>query len=270
MSDKSTVVRPTHPTIAQIREVCQPPTITGRRNSEHWVGDLYHRPISPYITRVFIRAGFTANAVTGVMILIGWAAAASLMIPGLPGGILAAVLGQLQMLIDCTDGEVARWRQSQSPTGVFLDKIAHYTTEAFIAIALGVRAAGGFDANSGWILLGALLAVILLINKSLNDFVHVARAYAGLPKLDESSSAAAPRPGLVAKLRRIAGFVPFYKLFHSIEMTLLALVAAIIDAVVGDLIATRILIAALFVFAIFATIGHAVAILTSNRLKADS
>ena len=270
MADNTTTVRPSRPTIAQIREVCQPETITGRRNSEHWVGDLYHRPISPYITRIFLRAGVSANAVTGVMILIGWAAAASLLIPGLPGGILAAVLGQLQMLIDCTDGEVARWNQSQSPTGVFLDKIAHYSTEAFIAIALGVRAAGGFDVSSGWILVGALLAVVLLLNKSLNDFVHVARAYAGLPRVSESAAVSAPQPGLVATLRRLARYVPFHKMFHSIEMTLFALVAAVIDALLGDLTATRVLVGALFVFAILATIGHAVAILSSNRLRATT
>ncbi len=268
VTNPSAADRPSNPTIAQIREVCQPETITGRRNSEHWVGDLYHRPISPYITRVFLRAEFSANAVTGVMIFIGWAAAASLLIPGLPGGILAAILGQLQMLIDCTDGEVARWNRSQSPTGVFLDKIAHYSTEAFIAVALGFRAAGGFDVNSGWALIGALLAVVLLLNKSLNDFVHVARAYAGLPRLDEAASVSAPRPGIVAKARRAARFVPFHKLFHSIEMTLLAFLAAVIDAFLGDLTATRILVGALFVFAILATIGHVIAILSSNRLKA--
>ncbi|MEI6623979.1 MAG: CDP-alcohol phosphatidyltransferase family protein [Actinomycetes bacterium] len=266
----SAPVRPDRPTIAQIREVCQPPTITGRRNSEHWVGDLYHRPLSPYLTRVFLRAGFSANGVTGVMILIGWCAAASLLIPGLPGGLLAAILGQLQMLIDCTDGEVARWRCSQSPTGVFLDKIAHYTTEAFIAIALGVRAAGGFDANSAWILIGALLAVVLLLNKSLNDFVHVARAYAGLPKVSEAAETSRPRGGLVARLRRIAGFVPFYKVFHSIELTLLALVAAVIDAVLGDLTATRVLVAALLPLAVLATIGHFIAIMSSSRLRATA
>jgi phosphatidylglycerophosphate synthase len=260
--------RPQRPTIAQIREVCQPPAIRGRRNSEHWVGDLYHRPISPYITRVFLRVGLSANTVTGGMILLGWAAAASLLIPGLPGGFMAAILGQMQMLIDCTDGEVARWRQTMSPTGVFLDKIAHYSTEALIAIALGVRAAGGFDGDSGWVLVGALLAVVLLLNKSLNDFVHVARAHAGLPRVSESAAVSAPRPGLIAHLRRIARYVPFHKLFHSIEMTLLALVAAVIDAFAGDLIATRILVAALLIFAIPATIGHAVAILSSNRLKA--
>lgn len=262
--------RPERPTIAQLREVCQPSTITGRSNSEHWVGDLYHRPVSPYLTRIFLRAGFSANGVTAVMILIGWAAAASLLIPGLTGGLLAAILGQLQMLIDCTDGEVARWRRSQSPTGVFLDKIAHYSTEAFIAIALGVRAAGGFDANSGWILLGALLAVVLLLNKSLNDFVHVARAYAGLPKLSESASTSVPRAGIVATLRRLAGYLPFYKLFHSIELTLLAAAAAIIDAFLGDLTATRILLTALLPLATLSTIGHFVAIVTSSRLRTQT
>jgi len=264
--------RPLRPTIAQIREVCQPPAIRGRRNSEHWAGDLYHRAISPYITRVFLRLGFSANAVTWVMILLGWAAAASLLIPGLPGGFMAAILGQTQMLIDSTDGEVARWRQTMSPTGIFLDKIAHYTTEAFIAIALGVRAAGGFGSNAdtGWILVGALLAVVLLLNKSLNDFVHVARAQSGLARVSESAEVSAPRPGLVANLRRVARYVPFHKLFHSIEMTLFALVAAVIDVFVGDLIATRVLVAALLICAIPATIGHAIAILSSNRLKAPA
>ena len=270
MVDAGATDRPEKPTIAEIRAVCQPEAITGRANSEHWMSDLYQRPISPYLTRAFVGAGLSANAVTGVMIVVGWAAAASLLIPGLTGGILAALFGQLQMLLDCSDGEVARWNRSQSPTGVFLDKIAHYSTEAFIAIAPGVRAAGGFDVGSGWILIGALLAVVLLLNKSLNDFVHVARAYAGLPRVSESAAVSAPQPGLIANLRRMARFVPFHKVFHSIEMTLLALVAAVIDALLGDLTATRILVGALFVFAILATIGHAVAILSSNRLRATT
>lgn len=260
--------RPARPTIEQIREVCQPEAIRGRHNSEHWVGDLYHRPLSPYLTRIFLRMGLSANAVTGVMIVTGWLAALALLIPGLPGGFLAAFLGQLQMFIDCTDGEIARWNRSQSPVGVFLDKVGHYTTEAAIAIMLGFRAAGSFDINSNWVFVGLLLAVVLLINKSLNDFVHVARAYAGLPKVEDSATVTAPKPGLVARARRIARIVPFYKMFHSIEMTLLAFVASAIDVFTGDLIATRILVAVMLPLAVLATIGHFVAILSSRRLKA--
>ena len=71
------------------------------------------------------------------MILVGWSTAAALLIPGIWGALLAVVLGQLQMLVDCCDGEVARWRRTSSPAGVFLDKVGHYTTEALIPLALG-------------------------------------------------------------------------------------------------------------------------------------
>ena len=35
--------------------------------------------------------------------------------------ILAVLLTQLQLLWDASDGEVARWRGTSSPLGVFLD-----------------------------------------------------------------------------------------------------------------------------------------------------
>ena len=47
--------RPTRPTIAQIREVSQPLSVTGRSTSEHWIADLYQRRISPYLTRILLR-----------------------------------------------------------------------------------------------------------------------------------------------------------------------------------------------------------------------
>ena len=65
MVDAGATDRPEKPTIAEIRAVCQPEAITGRANSEHWMSDLYQRPISPYLTRAFVGAGLSANAVTG-------------------------------------------------------------------------------------------------------------------------------------------------------------------------------------------------------------
>lgn len=256
------------PSVSEIRAVCQPPEIRNRHNSEHWLADVYHRRVSPYLTLIALRLNLSANAVTMIMIVTGWLAAAVLLVPGLPGALLAAIFAQLQMIIDCSDGEVARWNRSQSPVGVFLDKIAHYTTEAAIAVALGFRAAGEFDINSGWVFAGLLLAIILLLNKSLNDFVHVARAYAGLPKLVDSASASAVQPGAVATARRIARLVPFYRMFHSIEMTLFILIAAVIDLALGDLVATRVLLAAMLPLATLATVGHFIAIMSSRRLKA--
>src|SRR6476661_6930869 len=133
--------RPARPTIEQLREITQPPSVRTRAGAEHWTAQFYLRDISPYLTRILLRAGASANAVTWLMIGCAALAAVSTGWPSLAGAILAFVLIQLQMLLDCCDGEVARWRQTSSPKGVYLDRIGHYTAECGIAVALGVRAA---------------------------------------------------------------------------------------------------------------------------------
>jgi phosphatidylglycerophosphate synthase len=263
---------PTRPTLREFRAVAQPPEIRARRSAEHWVADLYLRRLSPYLSRTLVRLGFTANAVTALMILCGWSVAAALLIPGLGGAVLALVLGQLQMYLDCADGEVARWRGTFSPAGVFLDKVGHYTTEGLIPVALGVRAAGGFGRDYGWTTVGALLGLVIVLNKVLNDVVHVSRAFAGLPRVADSPEAARPRPGVVARLRRAARLLPIHRLYHSVELTLLALVAAAVDAAAGDalhgLAGTRILVAVLLPLSVLTVLGHFLAIMASSRLRA--
>ena len=262
--------RPADPSVAQIRDVCQPPAVRGRRNSEHWVADVYLRDISPYLTRLLLRTPITANGVTWLMIGTGASAAFALLIPGLPGAALAALLGQLQMLWDCSDGEVARWRRTSSPKGVFLDRVGHYTTEALIPIALGLRAAGFPDLgwlDTPWPLIGALLSVIVLYNKALNDMVHVSRAYNSMPRLEESADVASPRSTGLRRVRSVVRFFPFHRAYHSVEMTLLALAAAVADVALGDLGATRFLVAFLAVFGVVTITGHLASILSSSRLR---
>jgi phosphatidylglycerophosphate synthase len=256
------------PTIAELRAVTQPESVRGRRNSEHWTADLYQRRLSPYLTRWLLTTGITANGVTAVMIVTGAAAGGALLIPGLVGAVLAALLAQLQMLWDCCDGEVARWRQTFSPVGFFLDKLGHTVAESAIPLALGVRADGGFGSLGGWTTLGAVLAVLVLVNKSLNDAVHLARSASGLERLADRPEEAAPQVSTVRRLRSLARFVPFHRVFHSVEMTLLALAAAIGDALVGgEVPVTRGLVAVLVPVAGVTVVGHLLAILTSRRLR---
>src|SRR6478609_6633968 len=246
----------TRPTsIAELRAVTQPPEVRGRRNAEHWTASLYLRRLSPYLTWWLLKTPISANGVTGLMILVGWSTAAALLIPGVWGALLAVVLGQLQMLVDCCDGEVARWRRTSSPAGVFLDKVGHYSTEALIPIALGIRAATWpFDAPADylWTTLGTLLALLIVLNKALNDMVHVARANAGLSKLADTHGETAPRGGLVAKLRRAARFLPFHRLYHSVELTLIAFAAALVGLVAGQPLVDRVVVGALLPLALLA------------------
>jgi phosphatidylglycerophosphate synthase len=261
---------PGRPTVADIRRVGQPDAIRNRRNAEHWSADVYGRRISPYLTLVALRLGMSANAVTWVMLAIGWLAAAAVAVPGWGFAVLAVVLTHLQMVVDSSDGEVARWRGKTGPVGIFIDKLAHYTTEALIALALGVRAAGGFDEvadNLVWTTWGGLFATLLLLNKVVNDLVVSSRAQGGLPPAKDAAEVAAPRVGGVARLRRAARFVPFHRLFHAVELATVIAVAAIVDAIIGGDDVTRWTLIGLVVAVAVTGLGHVTAILTSSRLR---
>ncbi|MDH6236203.1 CDP-alcohol phosphatidyltransferase family protein [Cryobacterium sp. CG_9.6] len=261
--------RPT--SIAELRRVAQPPEVRLRANAEHWTASLYLRDISPYVTWMLLKTRISANGVTGLMILTGWLTAAALLIPGIGGALLALVLGQLQMLIDCCDGEVARWRKTSSPAGVFLDKVGHYSTESLIPIALGFRAAMypiEAPADFLWTSLALLLALIIVLNKALNDMVHVARANAGLTKLADAHGESAPTSSLLKRARRLARFLPFHRLYHSVELTMVIFVAALVGLVFGEPTVDRVLLIALVPLAFLSLIGHFVAIMASKRVRA--
>jgi phosphatidylglycerophosphate synthase len=258
--------RPARPTIAQLREVTQPPSVRTRAAAEHWVAHAYLRDISPYLTRILLRAGFSANGVTWLMIMSAAAAAVATGWPPLLGAILAVILVQLQMLLDCCDGEVARWRQTSSPVGVYLDRVGHYVAECGIAVALGVRATGQLQLSGIWISAGLLLGLLVALNKVQNDLVHVARHYAGLPQLRDADDVRAPRGGFLRGARRLARVIPFHRVFHSVELSILVLLAAIVDLFVGGE-ATRVLLAALVVAAALTLVGHLIAVLASSRLR---
>ncbi|NDE96405.1 MAG: CDP-alcohol phosphatidyltransferase family protein [Actinobacteria bacterium] len=227
--------------------------MTGRSNAEHWVADLYLRKLSPYLTRLLLKTPITANGVTYLMIITGISISAALQIPGLFGLFLAFLLSQLQMLWDCCDGEIARWRDTQSPKGVFLDRVGHYLTESLIPIALAWRIGEG---DYELLFLGSLISVLILLNKGFNDAVHVSRAYAGLPKLADSKSVGEAKSMIIRVARAPFRIFAVQRLFHSVEMSILILVFSGNE----NLIRMGLPLAA------FVTAGHLISILSSRKL----
>ena len=57
--------------VAEIRRIGQPESITGRRTAEHWSASLYLRHWSPYLTWLLLPTGISANGVTFLMMLVG-------------------------------------------------------------------------------------------------------------------------------------------------------------------------------------------------------
>lgn len=256
----------TRPSIAELRAVAQPPAVMGRRNSEHWAGSLYLRRISIYVTRWLLPTGISANGVTWLMVGSGLVGAAVLVAPGWWPVLVTALVMQFQILLDCSDGEVARVRGTTSPKGVYLDRIGHYLTEAALPIGLGIHADGGLASMGGLTTVGALTSTVVLLNKSFGDLIHVARGYARLPLLSEDAATAAVRVGLLRRLRRGLQRLPFYRAFVAIEFSLIALVVATIDAVAGTHDVLRIWVVVALPLAVITAAGHLAAILLSRRL----
>jgi phosphatidylglycerophosphate synthase len=245
-------MRTSRPSIAELRAATQPPQIFERNSGEHWAGRLYIRRFSPYATRLFLRFGLSPDAVTWLFVFVGVAAAALLCVEGVLPVLGAVLLIQLQILLDCSDGEVARWQGRSSPRGIYLDRMGHYLTEAGLPIALGVRA--------DEVTLGLVLAVLVLLIKSETALVFLARAESGRPPAEDRREVAAPRGGVLRSLRGAVRFVPFYRAFVAMEFTLLALTAEIADL-------TDELLIVLIPVAAATAIGHLAAILASDRLR---
>ena len=254
------------PSIAELRAATQPATLFERHSGEHWAGRLYMRRFSPYVTRLALAAGMSADGVTALMIPCGLLAAFLVSIPGIVPAVGAVALIQLQLLLDCSDGEVARWRRRSSPAGIYLDRIGHHVTEAALPCGLGVRADGGWDSLGGWTTLGLLVAVLVLLIKSETSLVYVARAAAGRAPAEDRAAVAAPRGGALRSIRQALGYLPFFRAFVAMEATLLALAAAIADSVAGDHRGSRVLLVALVAIAALTAVGHLVATLASRRL----
>jgi phosphatidylglycerophosphate synthase len=250
---------------AEVRRDGQPAAIRERANAEHWSADLLWRRYSSHVAALAIRWGMSADAVTTLVIATGLAASASLLLGSVWGALLAVLFAHLQMLLDAADGEVARWRRTASARGVFLDHLAHSVTEASLPACLGVGLALANPEDAGrWAAAGLALAVLVLINKSVNDAVAVARASAGLPRLPDSAASREPAPGAVRTLRAAARRVPIHRVYHSVEQAHLYLVGFNVAIWVPSALAW--LMVALLIVTPIVIVGHIASALTSPRL----
>lgn len=245
-----------------------PPGVKDRRSGEHWAGRLYMREISLRVDRHLVNTRVTPNQLTYVMTLAGVLAAPALLVPGIAGALLGVLMVQLYLLLDCVDGEVARWKQQFSIGGVYLDRVGAYLCDAAVLVGFGLRAADPWGEGSVdwlWAFLGTLAALGAVLIKAETDLVGVARHQQGLPPVKES--AAEPRSSGVAVARKAASALKFHRLILGIEASLVILLLAVLDLIKGDLYFSRLGVAVLAAIAMLQTLLHLVSILASSRLR---
>lgn len=124
------------------------------------------RPISRRLSRWAVGVGLTPNALTLISLVIAFGACAMIAFGPLPAVIIAAVLLQFSLIIDCSDGEVARSTRSYTPFGAWADltsdRVKEYLALAALAVC-AVRADG-----DAWLL--AVAALGLQTVRHLQDY----------------------------------------------------------------------------------------------------
>lgn len=120
---------------------CVDPRIVENQKTENGIGVYFARKVSGYVTAGLLPLGISANQAT---ILWGFCSVANsyviyrTMVDG--GGILSVLLVCglyfLAEVLDCSDGEIARCRQTSSPVGgKLLDGVCHKATEYSLLVA---------------------------------------------------------------------------------------------------------------------------------------
>ena len=105
----------------------------------HWFNRFFSRYISIYITWLFLKLGVSANTATFLMIptaLIG----VVLCVPNAFWlNILGCSLVIMAELLDCVDGELARWTKKSSIKGLYLDLVSHVLCNAPMSAICGLH-----------------------------------------------------------------------------------------------------------------------------------
>ncbi|WP_270886424.1 CDP-alcohol phosphatidyltransferase family protein [Pedococcus sp. 5OH_020] len=252
------------PTLEELRSVTQPASTMNRRNAEHWLARLFLRKVSLRLTAVLVRTPVSANALTGVMIVVGVLAAVVIgLLPAIAGAVLGFLLIQAYFLLDLCDGEVARWRRTTSITGVYLDRVGHYIVEGAVLSAVGLRAGG--HQLGGWSTLGVATGLWAVLIKAETDLVDVARVRSGAPAAPEASVEL--RSTGLGRLRKVAQVLKVHQVTGALEVSFLLVVAMVVDVAVGDALGTRLLAGLLAVVAGTMVVIHLASILLSRRLE---
>jgi len=127
------------PPVNELRKICQLPE---RMSREDWWSRYVGRPISIYITKLLLYTPITGNQLTILMLIAGVAAGTLFIFGNYWYSIAGALLHLAEEVLDCVDGEVARFRKTSSLLGRYLDLLTHDIVYPyiFVGISFGVYA----------------------------------------------------------------------------------------------------------------------------------
>lgn len=128
------------------------------KDSDGFFTTFFVSPYSKFVARWFARKGWTPHAVTVLSMAMGIGTAV-LFATGTRWGLISgAVMLQLAFMLDCVDGQLARYTRRFSRFGGWLDSVFDRGKEYVSYAGLAVGAAVGFDTDV-WVLAVAVLGL---------------------------------------------------------------------------------------------------------------
>jgi phosphatidylglycerophosphate synthase len=131
--------------------------------NESWHARVYDRKLSIYLTWVFLHTNLSANQITFLGILSSLTGAYFLSFPHIPYLIVGAFFYQFYVLLDNSDGEIARYKKHTSASGIYFDKLMHSASKTFLLISVSVSAFR-LTSNVNYLVLGLTTTIIFLIS----------------------------------------------------------------------------------------------------------
>lgn len=104
-----------------------------------WYCRYFVRHFSIYFSYFLARWGVPANAITCAMFAVGLGGSVCMVPRHLAWNIAGALLWQLEYILDCVDGEVARLHGTHSKLGKYLDYATHVFVNSTVILSLGLH-----------------------------------------------------------------------------------------------------------------------------------
>lgn len=134
------------------------------RGGDGWVSERTVRKLSRLVTPTAVRLRLAPTTVTVLSLLVGAAAVGTALIGTRWGYLLTAVLMVVSLVLDCVDGEVARWTHRYSKGGAWLDAVGDRVKEYAVWFAVGWTV----DSEVVWRLI--LACLVLFTTKHFLDY----------------------------------------------------------------------------------------------------
>lgn len=102
---------------------------------------------SPYVSIVCMKYNLKPNTITLMMFFTGIIGGFVLMMPNVWCKLFSSVVYLLWFTFDCSDGEVARFTQTFSKGGKYLDWCSHLTTHALFVVGMWLSIIQHYNSN---------------------------------------------------------------------------------------------------------------------------